>query len=238
MTRSVRVGILAVAGLFVACRARERAGATASRSMPDASFALVEPDAAACPDAVRALRQRELQEIVARDQAERVDAIRFTKDEWLRLQAADRERRARVGAIYAEGCFATSADFAAAALVYQHGEVPEDYLTAFRWARRAVELGDTTKKELMALTIDRYLMHTGHRQLFGSQTGRKDGVECWCMLPVEPSFPDEMRVEYTGRSLASRYASLDESNAGHECPARECAPPLSPSPRGTVPGLW
>lgn len=87
-------------------------------------------------------RSKELQEIVKADQDDREDFFKKTPDEVQEMAHRDVERRKRVGEIFGEGCFLKAEDFAAAALVYQHGDVPEHYLQAFMWAKRAVELGD------------------------------------------------------------------------------------------------
>jgi hypothetical protein len=126
----------------------------------------------------------ELQKIAAEDQADRTNNN-------LKPGAAerDRERRTRVGALFGEGCLRTAADFAAAALVYQHGDVPEHFLQTYIWAKRSVELGDKSQQRLMAKGIDRYLVNTGRKQLFASQALKRFDDNCWCLYAVEPTFP-------------------------------------------------
>jgi len=180
-------------------------------------------------------RSAELQEIVQADQADRESWDRMTPEKSREIQQRDRARRMRVGEIFGEGCFSTAEDFAAAALVYQHGDVPDHYLQAFMWAKRAVELGgDSTR--LMAVTIDRYLVNTGHKQLFATQAFRSGS--CWCLQRVEPSFPATRRQEIGGQSLKEAFAWLAELNAGTDCSNEECPDELEPSPPGTVPGFW
>jgi hypothetical protein len=93
---------------------------------------------------------------------------------------------------------------------------------------------------MIALGVDRYLVNTGHKQLFGSQAIKPDlkPETCWCLQQVEPGFPDSLRKRYTGKSYAAALDWLEELNAGKSCPARECPTELKPSPKGTVPGLW
>lgn len=185
-------------------------------------------------------RSNELVELVAADQNEREGFENFSEEEMMKLSENDLNRRKRVGEIFGEGCFKNASDYAAAALIYQHGDVSEHYFQAFIWANRAVQLGDLTQKSLAALAIDRYLVDIGKKQLFGSQFyGTESGGWCYCLVPVEPSFPDNFRKEYSGASLEERFELLAEINQGKNCANKECIDmTLEPSPKGTVPGFW
>ncbi len=181
-------------------------------------------------------RSRELQRLVAKDQADR-------QDNALDPGTIERDmiRRKRVAEIFGEGCFETAADFAAGALVFQHGDVPEHFLQTFLWAKRAVELGHEKNRRLMALAVDRYLVNTGRKQLFASQASRRMDEPCWCLQPVEKTFPAELRLAYMGETLADKFKWVVAMNAKAACPAENtCAatPALTDSPAGTVPGLW
>lgn len=186
------------------------------------------------------VRSKELAQIVKADQDDREDFQSKTPEEMQKMVKNDVVRRKRVGEIFGEGCFSKAQDFAAAALVYQHGDVPEHFFQTFMWAKRAVELGDHTQQRMMALGIDRYLVNTGKRQLFGSQA-TKDGLTaeaCWCLQQVEESFPDQVRKSQAGKNLKEALEWVQELNAGKSCPTQECTKELQPSPKGTVPGFW
>lgn len=185
-------------------------------------------------------RSSELEGLVNADQNEREGFENFSEEERIKLSENDINRRKRVGEIFGEGCFKTPSDYAAAALIYQHGDVPDHYFQAFIWANRAVQLGDLKQKSLAALAIDRYLYDIGKKQLFGSQAyGTEMGGWCYCLVPVEPSFPDAFRKEYSGASLGERFEWLAEINQGKNCPNNECTDMnLAPSPKGTVLGFW
>lgn len=155
----------------------------------------------------------------------------------MQVVARDTERRMRVGQIFGEGCFSKAEDFAAAALVFQHGNRPEHFFQTFLWAKRAVELGDLTQKKIMAWGLDRYLVNIGHKQLFASQFRRPTLESCWQLQQVEMDFPDELRKEYTGTTLHDSLERLKKLNAGLDCKVT-CEEELKPSPRGTVPGFW
>ena len=185
-------------------------------------------------------RSKELSEIVKADQDDRKDMWSKTPEEQLKVTQRDVIRRKRVGEIFGEGCFSKAEDFAAAALVYQHGNVSDHFLQAFMWSKRAVELGDQSQKRLMALAIDRYLVNIGRKQLFGSQASKPDMKPntCWCLEKIESSFPDKLRKEVAGKTLNEAFSWLDDLNKGQSCPNSECSKKLKPSPVGTVPGFW
>ena len=183
-----------------------------------------------------AARSEELQRIVAADQADRPNNVLKPG-----AQLRDRERRARVGAIFGEGCFKEARDFSAAALVFQHGDQPEHFMQTFIWAKRSIDLGDSSQGELMTEGIDRYLVSTGHRQLFASQFFKASLARdaCFCLEQTEASFPDALRLKFQGKTYAQRRdESLKVLNAGAACAIAECARPLQPTPAGSVPGIW
>lgn len=181
------------------------------------------------------LRSQELQTLVKADQDDRNDPI-----DWERVHPRDEARRKRVGEIFGEGCFKTAEDYAAAALVYQHGNVPDHFFMTYLWAKRAVELGDSSQKRLMAMGIDRYLVNIGHKQLFATQTSKPALANCWCLDDVEKTFPDKTRVKLAQRSLSEMLQWVELLNKDQPAckPAKICAEKLKPSPRGTVPGIW
>lgn len=190
-----------------------------------------------CPDDPerQALRSQELQTLVKADQDDRIDPI-----DWVRVLPRDEARRKRIGEIFGEGCFKTAEDYAAAALVYQHGNIPDHFFQTFLWAKKAVELGDSSQKRLMAMGVDRYLVNIGHKQLFATQASKPTMNDCWCLEEVEKSFPEKTRVELAQKSLAEMFQWVDSLNKDQSSckPAKFCAKQLKDSPRGTVPGFW
>ena len=185
-------------------------------------------------------RSKELQQIVKADQDDRVDWQNKTSEQMMGVQRRDEVRRKRVGEIFGEGCFSTAEDYAAAALVYQHGDTPDHFFQTLIWSKRGVELGDAKQKRMMALGIDRYLVNIGHKQLFGSQATRTGPTEvsCWCLQQIEKAFPDKRRKQEAGKTLAEAFDWLKDLNAGKNCPVAECDTKLEATPKGTVPGFW
>ncbi len=179
-------------------------------------------------------RARELQKIKDADQADR-------PHNQLQPGVTSRDvlRRKRVGEIFGEGCFKQPADYAAAALVFQHSDQPDHFFQVFLWSKRGVELGDKSQKSMIGLGLDRYLVTIGHKQLFGSQATKSFKDTCWCLEPVEQTFPDEMRIQYTGKTITQYLEWINQLNAGLGCPSEnKCSKTLKPTPQGTVPGFW
>jgi hypothetical protein len=184
------------------------------------------------------LRSAELQDIVKADQADR--QLPGNKIDWGKVAPADEARAKRVAEIFAEGCFHSAKDYAAAALVFQHGVVPDHYYQTYLWTKKAIELGDETQKQLMVDAIDRYLISLGYKQLFGAQSYRDRPPGCHCLAPVESKFADKKRIEICGSSLDKRISSLQDENKGNSsCKSvLYCDMNLKTPPKGTFPGIW
>lgn len=184
-----------------------------------------------------AARSSELQEIVKADQLARQGAAESI--DWNLLQRADEARAKRVAEIFAEGCFKTAQDYSAAAMVFQHGQVPDHYYQAYLWSKKAVELGDVSQKSMVASAVDRYLINLGYKQLFGAQYFRNP-EGCRCIAEVESRFTDQQRLKISGESLQGRRGFLREGNK--DKPSCEkvvfCSQGLKSPPKGILPGIW
>lgn len=180
-------------------------------------------------------RAAELQALVKADQEDR----KTQNIDWNQVSPRDEQRRKRVGEIFGEGCLLTAQDFAAAALIFQHGTSSDHYYQAFLWSKRAVELGDLLKKHDMGNGIDRYLVSIGHKQLYATQAGINSKDGCHCLKPVEPSFPDQKRNADMDWSMDKGLAMTAMFNKGTTCDAPQiCEIELRPTPKGSVPGVW
>ena len=184
------------------------------------------------------LRSNELQELVKADQADR--QLPLAQINWNIVAAADEVRAKRVAEIFAEGCFKSAKDFAAAALVFQHGVVPEHYYQAFLWSKKALDMGDETQKLMVANTVDRYLINLGYKQLFGAQSFLNSPNGCLCLGPTEADFPDKLRVKICGLSLKDRISTLHENNKANPTCKKVlyCDKKLTSAPKGIFPGIW
>ena len=189
------------------------------------------------------MRSKELKQLVNADQLARKKTGEWTQEEMWKIYNEDLARRKRVGEIFGEGCFRTGKDYLAAALIYQHGNTPDHYYQAYIWAAKANELGEKGAKRMIALAVDRYLINIGKKPLFGTQYHRDFGSnrsKCFCLHQPETTFPDSVRKEYLGKSLYKEYSriQLERFNNGKDCLLKECSEKLTPTPKGTIPGLW
>ncbi len=183
----------------------------------------------------RESRSNELLQIVEEDQKDRQPPI-----DWNIVSPRDEIRAKRVAEIFAEGCFQSAEDYASAALVFQHGTVPDHYYQAFLWAKKSVDLGKEEQSNMVANAVDRYLMSIGHKQLFAAQTFRSGPDQCVCLGDTELGFPDHLRVEYTGMSLSDRISAVKKRNELNPICSEVvyCSGKLSPPPKGLFPNIW
>lgn len=89
------------------------------------------------------------------------------------VNSRDSVRRAEAKILLANGELKTAQDFHDAALIFQHGHDPDDYLLAHILAIDAIALGDASSKWVAAATLDRYLQSVGQKQIFGTQSTSK-----------------------------------------------------------------
>ncbi len=186
-------------------------------------------------------RSQMVQAIAQADQADRMDSDGKSKNDidWKVVSKRDRERREQIAKISADGCLKTAEDFAGAAIVYQHGNLPQDYFKAYSWSNKAVALGLEGYKTLAAMALDRYLMNIGRKQIYASQATERGG--CWCLWPVEQSATDEDRRRMLRPGLSEELNWIDSLNAADgktSCPKQEiCSAEAAPVPHGSLPGV-
>lgn len=184
------------------------------------------------------IRSEELQQIVTDDQDDR----KVRPIDWSKVYPRDVVRIKRVGEIFAEGCVSTGKDYAAAALVFQHGDHPDHYLQTYLWQKRAGELGEAGNKGLMLAALDRYLVSTGYKQLFATQYSKVGDEKCTCLQDIEDAFPEKKRVQMGGKTKkeALEYV-LTENKERPLCQKITfCRSGLKSTPKGVLPfpGVW
>ncbi|MGY2732979.1 hypothetical protein [Sphingomonas sp. UYP23] len=111
-------------------------------------------------------------------------AVRMSKTpiDWKLVRPADRARRTRTQELLGTGSLHSADDFYHAAYVYQHGDLPEDYLTAHALAVIAAARGKPEAAWIAAATLDRYLQSIGQPQIYGTQFRRSTGSD-WSQEP-------------------------------------------------------
>ena len=114
----------------------------------------------------------ELKEIYEADQKDR-EASAGAVD-WKTVGARDAARRKRVRELIDAGLVRTGKDYERAAMVFQHGDRPEEILFAHVLAVTSLGKGNGGARWLAAASLDRYLHRLGQPQVFGTQFTTKD----------------------------------------------------------------
>ena len=161
------------------------------------------PSQAQAPATQVARDNEEIARLFREDQADRTPPAGKDID-WAIVGPRDKARLARVKELYAQNRLQTGADYFHAAMLLQHGEVPEDYLLAHEFCVVAISKGknDGGTKWLAAASEDRFLMNIGRPQRFATQF-RSEGANSPIKLyTVDPGVTDELRRALNVPSLA------------------------------------
>jgi len=148
----------------------------------------------------------ELSALFEADQGERKAMTpASTPADWAGLATKDEVRRARVAVLLASGAAKTGADWYVAAMIYQHGEALDDFAHAREYALAAVRLGDDDGRWLAAAAWDRWLVHAGYPQRFGTQSvcDSTTGVRRCHPYDSDPSITDDERARWNVPPLAT-----------------------------------
>jgi hypothetical protein len=139
--------------------------------------------------------------IAAADQADRKDSLHT---DWSKVEHADAERRLTAASLLSQGQLHTGHDFESAALVFQHGSTPDDYLLAHTLAMVAVSKGQNGAVWISAATLDRYLQSVHQPQIFGTQLATPD-KEATSQEPYNRKLiSDSLRQEMAVPDLAAQ----------------------------------
>lgn len=102
------------------------------------------------------------------DQAVRQSMTAF-RAQAKQIEQDDAARREQVRALLSTGELRAAEDFRLAAMVFQHGSEPRDFLFAHTLALVALAKGDRSASWIAAASLDRYLLAVGQPQIFGNQ---------------------------------------------------------------------
>jgi len=152
------------------------------------------PAASDRPDLVRMFEE---------DQADRT----ATSIDWAAVQPRDQARLAKVKELFAAGGLQTGGDLYRAAMILQHGTVPEDFLLAHEFCVAAMALGkaDDATRWLAVASEDRFLMNLDRPQRFGTQY-RSEGSEPIRLYKVDEGVTDQLRHIMASPTLAEAKA--------------------------------
>jgi len=109
----------------------------------------------------------ELKKLAEEDQKDRANWQTMTIKQMDDMSDRDSKRRASAKELIIADKLTTADDFDHAALLFQHGDQPDDYLVARELAILACMMGKYGN--MPALAEDRFLMSIGRKQRFGSQ---------------------------------------------------------------------
>ncbi len=154
------------------------------------------------------LLSEELREMYEEDQSSRANWQDLTPEEMSEMINGDKERRERVLDILATEKLTTADDYFHAAMILQHGEVPEDFLVSHVLSTIAGFKGHSAAKWLSAASLDRYLHRIDRPQIFGTQYRNVDGK--WSLDPIDGDLlSDGIRADHSTPTLAKARANAD-----------------------------
>jgi len=132
----------------------------------------------------------ELRALLAADQEDRGGGKLIAK----RL-SGDRVRLGRVKELLEAGAAEDAEDLFCAAMILQHGSTLEDYWQAHELAKASADGGHAPARWLAAAAYDRWLMHQGEPQHFGTQYFAMAGgpLRLW---EVDPTTTDDERARW------------------------------------------
>jgi tetratricopeptide (TPR) repeat protein len=153
----------------------------------------------------------ELMQLHDEDQGDRAGA--YEQIDWTQVTPRDQARRKRIDEIIASGGARVADDYYHAAMVYQHGDRPEEIQRAHDLAIKAVELDPKHDRArwLAAAAEDRKLMYEGKPQKWGTQFKKLNGT--WVLWQVDPAITDEQREAWNVPPLAESQAHAVQMNA-------------------------
>jgi len=153
----------------------------------------------------------ELARLYEEDQADRMPGEGKTID-WSVVGPRDKQRRARVYALYEASELHTGKDFHRAALVLQHAEKPDEYLLAHEFCVVALSKGERDARWLAAATEDRLLLNIGRPQRFCTQYRSSGPAARLTLYEVGKGVTDALRRELGVPSLAQAQQREDQMN--------------------------
>lgn len=175
------------------------------------------PGLAAAQDSAAVADNAEMAALYAADQAvrENFDPVKFSDRAFVEaMNAEDAARRERTRALLDAGALRTGEDYRAAAFIFQHGSVPDDYLLAHALAMTGVAKGSPRAAWIAAAALDRYLQAIGRKQIYGTQTQFQGGGENPTLEPYDRSLlPDVVRTAAGVPTLAEQDARLENFRA-------------------------
>jgi hypothetical protein len=165
------------------------------------------PVVAQNPRAQNVKDNEELTRMHREDQSDRAPSD--VKDiDWSVVGPRDKARLARVKELYAQNKLHTGNDYYQAAMILQHGDLPEEFLLAHEFCVIAISKGknDRYTRWLAAASEDRFLMNIGRPQRFATQYRAEPITAPLRLYKVDEGVTDELRRAFDVPSLAEAKA--------------------------------
>ncbi|MGB8602090.1 MAG: hypothetical protein WCD42_07830 [Rhizomicrobium sp.] len=157
--------------------------------------------------------------LFAADQADRAPGTKWTEETSLRVYQQDQARRGQTRTMLQQHQLHSGDDFVHAAFIFQHGETPADYMLAHILAMTAMTRGNASDSHgqtaawIAAATLDRYLLETKQKQIFGTQFGTKKDTSEMEFSPADLNqIPDDIRWTFGVPSQAEQLKMLRKLN--------------------------
>jgi hypothetical protein len=131
--------------------------------------------------------------------------------DWAVVGPRDKARQERVKELYVSDQLNTGDDYYHAAMVLQHGEVPEDFLLCHELCVAAIIKGNKEARWLAAASEDRFLMNIDRPQRFGTQF-RSVGNTPMTLYKTDEAVTDALRKPYGVPTLAKSREREKEMN--------------------------
>jgi hypothetical protein len=147
----------------------------------------------------------ELARLFEEDQADRAGNV-LAADSGER----DRSRRVRGMEKLRQGEVRSALDYYHLAMLLQHSDLVEHYHLGHELARRASDAGYEPAGWLAAAAMDRWLLHSGLPQRYGTQYTRRGGL--WQLYRVDPNTTDDERDRLGVPRLAEALERAEEMN--------------------------
>jgi hypothetical protein len=140
-------------------------------------------------------------------------------------------RRSEVRRLLGEGKITSGEDFSDAALIFQHGQTPDDFLLAHVLAVEGLIRGGSADKWIAAATLDRYLQAVNRSQVFGTQYAGDKAAGNTPKPQVDPHvmniqrtqqpydaklLPDSVRQDFCVPDVSQQEKNLAIFNTGHK----------------------
>ena len=173
-----------------------------------ASFVFSQEATTSAPD------HEELAELFKTDQKVRSGFLNVTPEQLAEMLKDDPLRRARVADLYDSGSLSTANDYYHAAMIFQHGEKPDEFLFAHELAVASLALGNQNARWLVAATEDRFLKSLGRKQRFGTQFGKDNNDTNWKLHDMDAGVNDDLRAVMNCPSSADITILMQQLNDG------------------------